>query len=146
MQFMFTTEHCLKTFAFHRPQAPLLSRARARDSWAPAQQGIYLQLQYVCKLWSLNLGSDKSHWSAMEVTEPRTIFSKLPGMIKLATKPKREHLGNGPRPWVSLYDVQANSSFKILQRLLLHDRNAFLSAWPKTFTQEVHCGIVPAHC
>lgn len=45
-------------------------------------------------------------------------------------------------PGCHLYSIQANSGFKILLRLLLHDGNAFHSAWPQITTQETPCRTV----
>lgn len=76
---------------------------------------------------------------------PNTIFSKLPGMTKLARKPKGRNLGNRPRSWVSSYSIQTNSAFKIPLRLLLHDQNAFHSAWPQIMVQEIYCITMQAY-
>ena len=49
-------------------------------------------------------------------------------------------------PGCHLYSIQANSGFKILLRLLLHDGNAFHSAWPQITTQETPCRTVLSWC
>lgn len=139
---MFIKEHSLKVIAFCSPQPLFLA--------APLCQGFLWRTLYNCSR-SVNLdpqtfGQTGATDSQLEVTDPRSVFSKFPGMTKLAPEPKQEHLGNGPRSWVSLYNVHANSSFKILLRLLLHDWNAIHSAWPQIPTQEIHCGIVLSYC